>query len=242
MSEQPLRGGNRSTVVRIGDTVRRKRTPQSAAVRVLLDHLEGVGFEHSPRFLGVDECGRDTLTYVPGTVGNYPMHDAIRTDRALETAATILRRFHDATVGLRLPDGYADHSVVEPDVICHWDAAPYNFVFGGDRALSLIDFDEAGPGRRIDDLAYFAYRFAPLCSEESFADGGWTPDVDRFGRLARIFEIYPDDRAASLPDVLAERLSAMEHDPRTPPAHAQIYRRDGAFVRQCSDEIRSVSS
>ena len=183
-TEIPLPGGNRTVVHRVGETVRRTTGDHSAAVHVLLNHLERRGFQYAPRFLGVDDKGREILTYRHGIVGNYPIPADIRTIEALESATRILRRLHDLTVGLRLPDGHAIHlpDGIEPEVICHWDAAPYNIVFEGSTAVALIDFDEAGPGRRIDDLAYFAYRFAPLCSDDNFFDGGWSPDTDRCDR------------------------------------------------------------
>ena len=55
--EEPLAGGMDSggSVVRVGDTVRRPIKPQvpAAAVRELLVHLEEVGFDGAPRFLGM---------------------------------------------------------------------------------------------------------------------------------------------------------------------------------------------
>jgi hypothetical protein len=68
-AEIPLKGGNMNTgVVRIGDTVRRPAGPWTPAVHALLDHLHGVGFPGAPRPLGLDEHGREILTFVPGTV------------------------------------------------------------------------------------------------------------------------------------------------------------------------------
>ena len=52
-----LPGGlaNRGAVVRIGDTVRRPQRRTSPSVHALLRHLETVGFDGAPRFLGVDQ-------------------------------------------------------------------------------------------------------------------------------------------------------------------------------------------
>lgn len=57
--EHPLVGGMdpAARVVRLGDTVRRPAGPSSAAVRSLLLHLQDVGFDGAPRFLGVDDGG-----------------------------------------------------------------------------------------------------------------------------------------------------------------------------------------
>jgi hypothetical protein len=43
--------------------------PWSPAVHDLLRHLESVGFPYSPRVLGVDEQGREILTYLHGASG-----------------------------------------------------------------------------------------------------------------------------------------------------------------------------
>lgn len=55
-TDQPL-PGNASRVVRVGDTVRRSVGPWSAAAHAVLQHLERVGFDGAPRFLGIDAEG-----------------------------------------------------------------------------------------------------------------------------------------------------------------------------------------
>lgn len=54
--EEVLSGGNVNQVVRIGETVRRHVKPNPYVVELLL-HLEKVGYDHAPRFLGIDEQG-----------------------------------------------------------------------------------------------------------------------------------------------------------------------------------------
>ena len=53
-------------VVRAGATVRRPRGEHSASVALYLRHLELVGFGGAPRWLGVDERGRDLLRPAQG--------------------------------------------------------------------------------------------------------------------------------------------------------------------------------
>ncbi len=83
-----LEGGtaNRGLVVRIGDTVRRPQRPTSPATHALLRHLADVGFTGAPRFLGVDEHGREVLSFLPGEVSNYPPTAAAASPTALVTA------------------------------------------------------------------------------------------------------------------------------------------------------------
>lgn len=62
-------GGRQSSgVVRVGDTVRRPLHRNSEFVHALLRHFEAVGFDGAPRLLGVDDQGREILTYVEGEV------------------------------------------------------------------------------------------------------------------------------------------------------------------------------
>jgi hypothetical protein len=167
--ETLLPGGNvNSGVVRIGDTVRRGVTGASAAVHALLRHLEAQGFGGSPRFLGIDEQGREILSFVPGSTGIPP--EIWAHDGPLAAAARLLREYHDATAGFTPPDGAA-WAFQYPDarrheVICHNDFAPYNFVFretdGVPTPCAVIDFDLAGPGPRLRDVAYAAYWMTPL--------------------------------------------------------------------------------
>jgi hypothetical protein len=61
-----LDGGNAGGAVRVGDTVRRAAGPWTPAVHALLAHLAGRGIVGSPRPLGVDDQGREVLTYLAG--------------------------------------------------------------------------------------------------------------------------------------------------------------------------------
>jgi hypothetical protein len=56
VAEVPLPGGSVNTVVRVGDTVRRR--PAGRFVHELLAFFERAGWDGAPRFLGVDERGR----------------------------------------------------------------------------------------------------------------------------------------------------------------------------------------
>jgi hypothetical protein len=69
MVEIPVDGGSHSTVVRVGQTVRRASHSWSSAVLDLLGHLECEGFAAAPRALGFDDQGREVLTSIEGEVG-----------------------------------------------------------------------------------------------------------------------------------------------------------------------------
>src|SRR4051794_6726461 len=96
--EVALEGGtsNHGLVVRVDDTVHRPQPPAAPAVHALLEHLERVGFDGAPRFLGIDELGREVLTYVTGDVPIDPYPTWALCDESLVSVGALLRRFHEA--------------------------------------------------------------------------------------------------------------------------------------------------
>jgi hypothetical protein len=145
VNETPL-GGGRITqgVVRVEDTVRRPRQANAELVRALLGCLEELGLELAARYLGIDEQGREMFSFLDGDVPDEL--DANFSDATLVAAARLIRRFHDATAGSPLAGAC--------EVICHGDLSPCNAVFRAGVPVALIDFDNAGPGKRLDDLGY----------------------------------------------------------------------------------------
>lgn len=145
-ADTPLLGGR--GVARIGETVRRPIAGDGTLQHNLLAHLEQKGFAGSPRFLGIDELGREILSFLPGHVPGELDH---YTDAQVSAAALLLRRFHDAT---------ADFPPVQhqrAEVMCHNDFGPHNAVFSNALPCSIIDFDTIAPGLRLWDLGYSAW-------------------------------------------------------------------------------------
>src|SRR4051794_3366794 len=147
--ETPLDGGftNAGLVMRVGDTVRRPLT--GPANRALLRHLERVGFEGAPRLLGVDERGREVLSFIPGRAAILPYEPWALTDEALVTVAELLRRYHDAVRSFdaashawsrTLPAGFRD------GLVCHNDPNLDNVIFRDARPVALMGFALACPG------------------------------------------------------------------------------------------------
>ena len=173
--EVPLFGGiaNAGLVVRVGNTVRRPMRPTAAATQALLEHLERVGFEGAPRFLGVDEKGREVLSYVAGEAVTPPTPDWALTDRALASVAELLRGYHDAVASFD-PSPYdwptAPPADFGPRLVSHNDPNLDNVVFRDGRAVALIDFDLASPGSRVWDVAGAARLWSPLRAAVDIAD------------------------------------------------------------------------
>lgn len=159
MREEVLAGGLTSSVVRVGDTVRRARPERHDYVVAVLQHLERVGWPGAPRFLGLDEQGRQILTYLEGHVAWEPAQaPAVWSRASLERVATLVRQLHDLTVGTYLAgDG---------EVVCHNDLSPTNTVYRdtgtGLKPVAFLDWDAAAPGRRIHDVAQVCWRYLDL--------------------------------------------------------------------------------
>jgi hypothetical protein len=154
-----------SRVVRIGQTVRRPVHKNTPPVQSLLKHLEKVGFAGAPRALGIDEEGREMVSYINGTAGHYPLKPYVLSESTLIQVALLLRSYHDASASFSmLATSDWDHpGAGQSEVICHGDAGPYNIIFRNGKPVALIDFERATPGPRIWDIAFVVYRFAPLC-------------------------------------------------------------------------------
>src|SRR4051812_20472339 len=174
--EQLLSGGltNAGLVSRVGDTVRRPWRPTSPATHALLEHLERVGFDGAPRFLGADEHGREVLSYVPGEAAIEPYAGWALTDEALVGVAQLLRRYHDAVAsfdhrahiwGARLPPEFAG------PIVSHNDPNLDNVIFQDGRPVALIDFDLAAPGSAVWDVACAVRLWAPLREEVDVPHG-----------------------------------------------------------------------
>jgi hypothetical protein len=174
-AEIPLVGGDVTEgVVRVGDTVRRPVGPHSPLVHALLVHLESVGFEGAPRFLGIDRAGREVLTYVDGEVAGRPRPAWIADEARLASVGRLVRAYDDAAASFTPPPGTLPNELpaeppgipsapaYPPELIGHVDITPENIVFRGGRAHALIDFDLAKPVTRADEVFNAMLWWGPL--------------------------------------------------------------------------------
>lgn len=162
--EELLAGGSENQVIKIGDTVQRQ--PKAGPMlHAYLQYLEKAGMAGVPRFLGLDESGREILTYLPGKTqeNGIPLgHPLLMSEEMIIGVAQFMRKLHDVSVGF-LSEAL-EHHWINPyyphencETICHNDAAVWNFVFTDERVTGLIDFDQACAGTRIWDVAWSVY-------------------------------------------------------------------------------------
>lgn len=220
VDEEVLAGGvaNAGSVVRVGDTVRRPRKPQSATVQHFLQHLVDQGLEGvvpSPR--GFDEQGREVLTFLDGEILLPPERAWTAGDEALVELARLQRRLHAAAAGYQpapgatwdddLGHGYFPAGI-EGTVVCHNDLCVENVVLRDGLPAAVIDFDYARPVDPLFDVAVAVRHWAPARDRRDLPD----PAVDAPGRFRLFLDAHELDRRARARVVeLAERFLARAH-------------------------------
>jgi aminoglycoside phosphotransferase (APT) family kinase protein len=174
-AEIPLAGGDVTEgVVRVGDTVRRPVGPHSPLVHALLTHLESVGFEGAPRFLGIDGSGREVLSYIDGEVAGRPRPPWFADETRLASIGRLVRAYDDAAASFTPPPGVplamapAEPAGIPaapaypPELVGHVDITPENVIFRNGRAYALIDFDLAKLATRAEEMFNAMLWWAPL--------------------------------------------------------------------------------
>jgi Ser/Thr protein kinase RdoA (MazF antagonist) len=166
--------------------------------------------------LGVDDQGRDVLTFLEGDVPLPPYPQWALTDAALGDLGRLLRRFHEATASFdgSSVTGWSDHwsDPLGGPVICHNDLFPENVVFRDGHVTALIDFAEAAPGRPMWDLAIAAQEWAPLHAPGARPNH---PDhldgVRRTALLARAYGLEAQQAAEFIDVINEERRQELAH-------------------------------
>ena len=205
MDEEVLHGGvaNAGAVVRVGDHVLRPSNPHSVAIHGALRALRDVGFRGASKPVGIDPDGRERLEFVAGDVAITPFPEWVQVDDALSSVALLIKGFHDASTQIDLTGGTWSDEMADPrggPVLCHNDVCLENVVFRDGRAVALLDFDFAAPGRRVFDLASFARMCVPIDDDINATKNGWASN-DQPARLRLVADVYdlgPDDRSELL--------------------------------------------
>jgi hypothetical protein len=231
VTETRLGGGRGTTgVVRIGQTVHRPTGPWTPTIHAYLRHLRLAGFTAAPEVLGIDERGREVLTYLEGkTWGDAISPDEPKTGlvvprawpaatRSDQTLAAIGRLFADlqrAARGFRpTAPVWREHEIPMKDdeIVCQGDAGPWNIVSRAGAPVGLIDWDNARPTTPIEDLASVAWHFVPLGPEDIARVNGFDETFDARRRLRLLCDAYGlEEPQTILPALsLVKQLSA-EH-------------------------------
>lgn len=189
-------------VTRVGRTVRRPTGPWTPAVHDLLTFLRESGLRGVPTLHGLDDDGREVLSYVEGR--GVPVDDEVVLDSVLVEAVTWLRDFHDVVEAYR-PEGEVvwrggTRALEDGEIICHHDPGAYNWIIQSGHFVAMIDWDMAGPGRAVEDLAFLAWTAIPL-----YRDIG-AQETAR--RLDLLVDAYGEWGPMTVLDAVVARMSA----------------------------------
>ncbi|WP_405749444.1 phosphotransferase [Streptomyces sp. NBC_01411] len=232
-----LTGGRMAAeVLRQDDTVLRPASDSSEFMASLLKVFEQQNFRGAPRYLGQVD-GRDILSFIEGDV---PAKFQPWSNDQVSAAARLLREMHDATRGSDLAGRF--------DVVCHHDPGPNNAVFQDGIPAAFIDFEQAAPGGRLEDVAYFAWTWTisskqvmPLEDQAAqvrlIADVYGLEDAERRALVDCILErqsrnvrfwaefLAHPETAPATPDVLADRIAWSKREHHFVFAHREVFDR-----------------
>jgi hypothetical protein len=215
--DEILPGGvaNAGDVIRRGDFVLRPSNPHSESVHAFLRELRSKGFEGASMPVEIQTDGVERLVFIEGDVPVPPFPAWAQTNDALASIAALMRAFHRASSQVSVGPGTWSKELADPiggPTICHNDVCLENVVFRDGRAIGLLDFDFAAPGRPIFDLAAFARMCVPIDDDMSASRLGFET-VDRPLRLRLVADVYGLD--ASGRHELIEHLDRSMRDGRT---------------------------
>lgn len=225
LAEIPLLGGRLTPgIVRVGNTVRRPPKGNAAFVHALLLFLEDQDFPFAPRFLGMDERGRDILSYLEGET--WSDSGSGLSDDLLVQAARAIRRYHDATASSPLAQG--------SEIVAHHELGPHNTIFHEGHLVGFIDWDDAAPGTRRRDFANAVYNFVDV--------GHWANQEasEQARRIRLMCSAYEwNDPIALINDFEADLQQALRNHEQAGRASAiKIFAEEVDWMRQRAQELR----
>jgi aminoglycoside phosphotransferase (APT) family kinase protein len=233
MAETVLHGGvgNAGLVTKVGDTVRRPWRASTTATHAVLAHLNEVLPGVAPVPLGRDEQGREVLSFIAGMVAVPPFPQWVADEQFLVSLGQLLRRIHDVLAIWQPPTGLEwSDQIPDPHggpLIVHADVCPENVVTRDGRAVAIIDWEFAAPGRRIWDVVSTARLCVPFTAPAR-RDSVYR-DVNVIDRLQIFLDAYglaAMDRR-NFAQVLDERRRAGERFTRH-----RVARGEAAFIQK----------
>jgi hypothetical protein len=217
-AETYLPGGSISGASRVGETVRRETGPWTPTIHALLNHLEAVGFAGSPRVLGIDERGREVLSYMEGDSATHPWPEALREAAGMRAMGGLIRAFHDAVRDFVPPEDavfrVGQHRLASGEIVCHGDLGYWNTIWRDGEAVGIIDWDFAEPATPLRDLAQAAIYDVPLRADKHCFAAGFEAVPDRRARLRALCDGYgdvePEEVLAAAAEVQALEIARLD--------------------------------
>jgi Ser/Thr protein kinase RdoA (MazF antagonist) len=195
----PLVGGLvEGRVVRIGETVRREAGAWTPTQQALLLHLQHKGFA-APVPLGLDDAGREVVSWLPGRASNWPWPPALLATDGARAVGALLRAYHDAVADFAPPSPaiwrHGPQPIRAGEIALHGDFGPHNLIWSPDELVGVIDFELARPGAPLEDAGFAVIRAAQLRPDAMTEPPGFETPPDRRARLDAFAAGYGAPRA-----------------------------------------------
>jgi len=180
--------------VRVGSTLRKEAGPWTPTIQALLRFLRDADFDLAPEPLGLDDRGREVMSWLEGTSATKPWPAHLVRDEGVMVLASALRRYHDVVAGFDPgPDAcwrVGCRGLRPGEIVCHGDLALWNTVWRLEELVGIIDWDMAEPGLPLHDVAFLALHLVPLHSDEWASATGFDDPPPRAERLGLLCETY----------------------------------------------------
>lgn len=212
MADQNLTTNDKHPVIKIGDKVHRPTEFWQPAVHNLLKYLESVGFKYSPRVFGLDDEGREVLSYFEGDSGKEGWKN-ITSDEGLKKYAKFLRAYHDAVADYRpsadLEWANGSKGLKPGQIICHGDFGPWNIAWEDSEPVGILDWDLAHPNMPEYDILYALEYSAPFRDDTAVVQNH---HFDSVPNRKRRIEIFLEAYGTSAIEGVADKVAAMQRE------------------------------
>ena len=211
--KEVLTGGRVGKIIKEGNCVVRPSNVWTKEVHKFLNYLLEHGFTEIPVPYGINEAGKEVVSFAEGVVYNDELPDFILRDEILEAVAKRMVHYHE--IGAAYVDKLSGNEAwmlktqYPIEVMCHGDIAPYNTTFVGTELGGMIDFDTLHPGPRLWDIAYAVYRWVPFVSPENpdYHDGA-EEQIRKLKVFADAYGLGEQERK-KLPEMMIARVESL---------------------------------
>ena len=129
-------------LVRVGDTVRRPSGSFTESVHHLLRHLRDHGFDLAPEPRGIDEAGREILSFILGRDQGWPLLPDILRIEGAERLGELASRLRSALASYECPATarwqFAMGAPRPGEAIQHGDLGLWNLLWGDDGQIAGV--------------------------------------------------------------------------------------------------------
>lgn len=158
--------------------------------------------------MGLDDQGREVVSYLPGRASNWPWPRALLDLSGARQVGALLRQYHEAVADFAPPSPALWRHGPQPlgagDVVLHGDFGPHNLIWSPTSVVGVIDFELARPGDPMEDAGFAVIRAAQLRPDNMTRPVGFEAPPDRRARL----EAFADGFGASAGSLIDAALNS----------------------------------